>query len=421
MEIDHHVNGIVQSIIDQLTAQVQQQAAQAIQNTINEVVASIDSTTLLSDLLSQKLDNTIAQLHINKASIESAILDKVSTITDTLSATVQSQAVSIATQAINAQVGQFDFPALCQATLVSAISNQNLQFPPASIPTTALDLTNFKMSGNGIEGGIIKQFGSTGIDDKASSCQLTIMDSVTVVENNLLTRDLTVKGTTTIEGDLNVTGTVVETSPMYVSLVNSVTNNVRTSLDQVVFASYADMVTNQIRTNGLDLSRVTMAGRDIINGDAIGNFITQSNLQKVGQLTELQVQGEAFLSGTLYSTNQRVGINTIEPSSALTVWDQEVEVTVGKQISNTGVIETPRNQALVLSSNGKNNVTLTPDGATTINKLNMGTMSFSAADAPPMDNQPRGTVIFNSNPNLGGPLGWVSLGNATWANFGIID
>jgi len=29
--------------------------------------------------------------------------------------------------------------------------------------------------------------------------------------------------------------------------------------------------------------------------------------------------------------------------------------------------------------------------------------------------------VFNSNPSLGGPLGWVSLGDARWANFGIID
>jgi len=29
--------------------------------------------------------------------------------------------------------------------------------------------------------------------------------------------------------------------------------------------------------------------------------------------------------------------------------------------------------------------------------------------------------VFNANPTLGGPLGWVSLGDARWANFGLVD
>ena len=76
---------------------------------------------------------------------------------------------------------------------------------------------------------------------------------------------------------------------------------------------------------------------------------------------------------------------------------------------------------MIVGSNGKNNLTLTPDGATTVNKINMGTMSFAVGDMPPSDNQPKGSIVFNSNPSLGGPLGWVSLGDARWANFGVID
>jgi hypothetical protein len=144
-------------------------------------------------------------------------------------------------------------------------------------------------------------------------------------------------------------------------------------------------------------------------------------LQTVGQLKELQVQGESLLSQTLYTTNKRVGINTIEPAQALSVWDQEIEIGFGKKENNTAVIGTPRSQTLIVGSNGKNNLTLTPDGATTVNRINMGSMSFTVGDMPPGDNQPRGAIVFNSNPSLGGPLGWVSLGDARWANFGVID
>ena len=64
---------------------------------------------------------------------------------------------------------------------------------------------------------------------------------------------------------------------------------------------------------------------------------------------------------------------------------------------------------------------LTPDGATTVNQLNIGTTNISVSGSPPTSDQPKGSIVFNTNPSLGGPMGWVSLGNASWANFGVID
>ena len=66
-------------------------------------------------------------------------------------------------------------------------------------------------------------------------------------------------------------------------------------------------------------------------------------------------------------------------------------------------------------------ITLNTDGTTTIPKLQLNNMMFTTASAPPSYDARRGTVVFNESPNLGGPLGWVSLGDARWANFGIID
>ena len=250
---------------------------------------------------------------------------------------------------------------------------------------------------------------------------MTIRDDVTVVENNLLTKDLTVKGTTTIEGDLNVTGEIPESSAMFIKFVDAATNNVRSSLDQVVFDTYADMVINTIKKDGLDLNKIKLNGEDIINGVNLSNAITSSNLQKVGQLTELQVRGETLLGETLYVSGKRVGINTIEPSQVFSIWDQEIEIGFGKKTTNVALINVPRNQTLIISTNDKNNLTLLPDVSVTVNRINLVSLSMSSSDKPPMDNQDRGTIVFNSNPNLGGPLGWVSLGDARWANFGIID
>lgn len=334
---------------------------------------------------------------------------------------VKTQVLEIVKKQINDQVAKVDFSALFGGAFASALKEKHFTFPDKSIPGSALDLTNAKMSGDNVSGGIIANFGSTGIDDKATACQVSIFDDVTVIENNLLTRDLTVKGVVTIDGALNVNGTVDPASPLYTNLVKSVTNNVRTSMDKTVFDSYSDSIFKKIVNEGLDLSKITIAGQEVIVGNTLSNIITESNLQKVGQLRELQVSGESLLTETLYTAKKRVGINTIEPTQALSIWDQEIEIGVGKKTSNTGIIGTPRSHTLIISSNGKDNLTLTPEGGVTVNQLKIGSINLSVSLTPPTNEQPKGSIVFNANPSLGGPMGWVCLGGANWANFGIID
>ena len=421
MDIDQHVNQIVQNIIEQITTQVQAQVATVIGAKIDEVVKAIDCTSLLSEKLSQKLDIKLSSLPIDKNTIEAELTNRITAMSHALATQIEKESLKSIAGTVSQQVNTIDFKTLYKSAVVDSIVSEIVTFPDHSIPLNSLNLENLRLTGDSIQGGIIQNFGSTGIDDQATACQVTIMDEVTVVENNLLTKDLTVKGTATIEGDLNVTGTIPESSHLFQSVVAAATNNVRTSLDQVVFKSYADMVLNTIRADGLDLTKITVNGQEVVNGNNLSTFITASNLQKLGVLQELQVQGESLFADTMYVSTKRVGINTIEPSQALSIWDQEIEVGVGKQSNNTAIIGTPRNQTLVVSSNGKNNLVLTPDGAATVNKINIGTMSFTVGDAPPSNNQPKGSIVFNSNPSLGGPLGWVSLGDAKWANFGVID
>ena len=419
MDIDTHVNSIVQGIVTSITSQVQTQAMAAITQKIDEVVGALDYTDVLTALLSQKIDAHLSKLPISAASIQTELSTRVDTLAQNLSAAVQAQSLRMIEDSVNTQIRQIDFNGLFQSSIVNALQNQAVTFPDGSIKHTALDLTELRLSGSQIEGGIVQQFGSTGIDDKATSCQLSVFDDITVVENNLLTKDLTVKGTATIEGDLNVTGTMPETSPLFQNVVSAAKRIV--CADVTMLTDILNNTLAKIKTDGVDLNQITISGQVAVDGNSLGGFIVNSNLQKVGQLKELQVSGETLLSDTLYTTQRRVGINTIEPAQALSIWDQEIEVGIGKQSTNVAVLGTPRTQSLIISSNGKNNITLTPDGATAVNQLSIGSIVISVSDTPPNTNQPRGAIVFNSMPSLGGPLGWVSLGDARWANFGIID
>ena len=95
----------------------------------------------------------------------------------------------------------------------------DISFPESSIPGTAIDRQTLKLTGANIKGGIIEQFGSTGIDDRATDCRVTILDEHTVVENNLLTQSLTVKTSAIVEGDLIVKGEIPTDSPAFKKLV----------------------------------------------------------------------------------------------------------------------------------------------------------------------------------------------------------
>jgi hypothetical protein len=419
MDINTQVDGIVQNIIGDITIKIQAQVNDAISQKINDVLDTIDYTTILATKLNQILDAKVSSLPVDQNSINSVLTSRVDKLAVNLESIAHQHAITHVREIIEAQFSALDLKNLFRDALNSSIINGTLEFPTNSIKSSSIYFDQSSISGNNIRGGIITEFGSTGIDDKATNCQLSIFDDVTVIENNLLTRDLTVKGVVNIEGELNVSGALSQHSALFANIVNATSEAVATNSD--LFDRYSNFLSNKLRQDGLDLDKITIGGRSAIENNSLGTFITNSNLQKLGELRELQVSGESYLSNTLYTTNKRVGVNTIEPDSALSIWDQEIEIGIGKQNSNSAVIETPRNQKLVLSSNKQNNLILELDGAVSMTKLRLGTSVMTVESEPPSDDRPRGSIVFNSSPSLGGPLGWVSLGDAKWGNFGVID
>lgn len=336
---------------------------------------------------------------------------------------IQTQAKAQILSELRARLDDINFEQVVRGAVENYIktSVEKMEFSESSIPGSAVSVAGLKITADNILPGIIKNFASTGIDDKATQCQVTVLDNFTVIENNLITSDLTIKGTATVEGDLIVRGEIPTDSHFFQALKNHSTQAVQESIDQNLFEKFSTFLFEKIRNEGIDLKKISINGKSIINENKLANSITESNLQKVGILKDLETQGEAHLSRTLYVSGKRVGINTIEPSSTLTIWDEEVEVVAEKLKKDTAMIGTKRNQSVVLSSAGKDNIKLDVDGSVHIKQLNLGSVTVMSAMVPPAHNAEKGTVVFNGNPSLGGPMGWVSLGGARWANFGIIE
>jgi hypothetical protein len=141
------------------------------------------------------------------------------------------------------------------------------------------------------------------------------------------------------------------------------------------------------------------------------------------QLKELEVSGEALLSDVLYTTpgNKRVGINTMEPSDALTVWDQETEVVIGKHASQEGYIGTRRRQNLNIGANNKVGITVRSDGTVSMDKLELLGRTIGSSKTIPGHAAKKGDIVLNDNPTVGDYVGWVCLDGIRWAGYGKIE
>lgn len=413
MDISKQLESVITSIVENVQSKVTLQIGDIVKAHLRTEMERLDYSKIIAEVAATQVAAKVADLEFDADAVNAQINRATTALVDTISKKTTEDIGLLVDKKINA----VDFESQLSRTLGSVIDQKltTFAFPVNSIPFNSINMTDAVISGDHIAGGIIRHFGSAGIDDKSTACAITILDTAVVVENNLVTMDLT------IQGNLEVNGHVDQNSQFYQNLSQSISAKVHGELDEGFFKNYSDIIFNQIKRDGLDLGKITVDGSTVIEGNRIGTGITESNLQKLGLLKELQVEGETAIAGTFYVGNKRVGVNTLEPSAALAVWDAEVEITVNKLKENVGMITTPRAQTLVLGSNRNQNIVLNIDGTTQIDNLQIGFTRFGSSETPPNFDSIKGHTVFNANPSPGGPMGWVCLGGPNWANFGIID
>jgi len=419
MDLNTHLAKIVEGLVADITANVLVKVDSAIGAAINNRLAAYDYSSHIQEAANSAFERRISEYTVDPKRLENRIVSK---INETIDA-AQNQTRELVETQVQQRLTTIDFQRAITDNVSTLVADRMTEFvfPESSIDPKAIKLSNLKITGDNINGGIIENFSSTGIDDRASQVALTILDDSTVIENNLLTKDLTVQGSMTINGSFIVNGDVPENTEFFKRLVSSVSSNTLTNLDYTLFNGYSNLIFDKIKQDGLDLEKITLNGTEIAKNNMLGSSIVNSNLQTLGELLELKVSGESLLAQTFYVTPKRVGINTIEPSAALSIWDDEIEIVAKKKSRDTGILGTTRQQKLVLTANSKDNIVLCEDGSVQIDNLKIGQMQFTTSNTPPNFVSERCHVVWNTNPNPGGPLGWICLGGANWANFGIID
>jgi len=274
--------------------------------------------------------------------------------------------------------------------VISDIVNQKLQtidFPDSSIPASKINVNGLRISKSTIQDHV---FGA-GIEDIADTVQLTVMDGAVVVENDLITNSIKA---TTVTADTLIVKDFATDQPWYATM------------KQDVLASVPKPETPK----DWSFKIAEMDAKIQVNADR-------------NQLNELEVSGEALLSDVLYTTpgNKRVGINTMEPSDALTVWDQETEVVIGKHASQEGYIGTRRRQDLNIGANNTVGIKVRSDGSVSIDKLELLGRTIGSIKTIPGHAAKKGDIVLNDNPTVGCYVGWVCLDGIRWAGYGKIE
>lgn len=344
-------------------------------------------------------------------------------ITENFISNLQQQIAREVSDNLRSRLASMDVGGMVRDFVVAHLrenAEKNL-FTTKSIPGSSIDTNTLKISADCIENGVIKKFTSTGIEDRATACQMTVLDQGTVFENTLYAPRIEIKGDAVIDGTLTINGTVAEDSDLFRGVVKQTTSEVFRQLGPTILDQYQDRVYEKIQEQGISVGKLKIGDQPIFEGKSMTSAILESRLETLGVVRDLQSRGETFLSETLYASNRRAGVNTIDPSHTFTVWDEEVEFGMYKYKQHIGKLSVRRDQKLVLGSDPHENITLHADGSTEIPKLKIGNITFGSSESPPSHDAAAGTIIFNERPSLGGPMGWVSLGGARWANFGVID
>ena len=260
------------------------------------------------------------------------------------------------------------------------------------------------------------------IEDQATTPQMTIMDDIVINEHEFVTNTLTVVNDATLQKslivqDLIVRGRVNTDNTAWHELKQKIAEEtveeVRTNLTNSITSS----VLGTVRKKGIQLKDINVDGVKLINDGVLASTITQSNLEKLGTLQELTVVGPTLLNETVTINRGRLGINTETPSMALDVWDDEIQITLGKKKQDTGYIGLGRKGTLEIGTSNTA-ITIDPEGKTKIDQLMIGRNNIRWESTLPNYAGQKGDIVFNMNPTTANETGWQCLGAFSWRKFG---
>jgi len=267
---------------------------------------------------------------------------------------------------------------------------------------------------------VIKRTDKPGIiDNTTMTPALTLEDDLIVTTGHLavdsistsngadIGNDTNIHGALVVDGDFAVKGRISLSNPSFNELSETIKANAIDALKEEFIGETSNAIREQIQ-DGLNVKNILVRGESIVDEDKLSSAITKTNIQEVGVLRNLTVGSE------LHVENKRVGINTSAPRSALSVWDSEIEIDIGRRSQNTAHIGTSKAHDLALITNNKEQLKIDKDGLVSVEKLRVGRNRISTHSATPGWSGAKGDIVFNYNYKKGDPFAWICLGDYRW-------
>jgi hypothetical protein len=257
----------------------------------------------------------------------------------------------------------------------------------------------------------INKVAFTGISTQTSNTELTLLDGAVVVENDFIARNTECTESLKTK-DLIVTGGIAGTGLK--AFEESVQNSVLEQVLQQASTTIADLVIEKSKA-GIDFNSVRIDGQPLIHNGELTKFVKTSALTQVGTLNNLTVKGEALVHDTAYISDKRVGINTKDPSMSLDIWDEEVQISIGKKSERTAFVGSNRLQNLAIGVNGKGNITITDKNVVIVENLQIDKNRVSWGLSLPGYSGSKGDIVYNTNVGPKNPVfAWMCVGAYNW-------
>jgi molybdopterin-binding protein len=243
--------------------------------------------------------------------------------------------------------------------------------------------------------------------------ELLIQDGIVVVQQHLSAgtldtdSDVNVGGALIIEGDLAVKGRISLSNPSFKELSDTIEKNAIDKLKTEFIDETSTTIREQIQ-DGLNVKNILVRGESLVDDNKLSSAITKTSIEEIGTLKSLTVGTE------LKVDNKRVGINTTAPRSALSVWDSEIEIDIGRRSQNTAQIGTSKAHDLSFITNNQEQLTIDKDGLVSVGKLRVGRNRISTHSGTPGWSGAKGDVVFNYNFKPGEAFAWICLGDYRW-------
>lgn len=403
---------------------VEQQAKQDVAEQVRQVMTDAwfknvesDSIKFIQDRIVAKFANSEAMpelIDAVKASVQTLFRDgHIPGLAQYVDYDYVKQAVNDSTQEIiKTAIDELSVDAAWLEKIEQLISQQTTQKVLASLSTVDIRPIIKNSVDKTIESMRAKFY--QGIQNQAESVELTVLDKNVVVENTLTARNITAVDTITVK-NLVVNETINTDNKAWKDLSESIGQITLDKITDQWRESLIESVKQNIAEQGINFESVTVGGHNLVSNQTLSPSITESSLKSIGTLRTLVVEGNTKLNETVNVNKKRVGINTEEPDMALSLWDEEVAVSMGKFKAQTAYIGTVRKQGISIGVNRMPAIEIDDSGLTAVKKIQVGLHKISHATEVPNYSGTKGDIVFNASPSLDDSVfAWQCLGGFKW-------